>query len=394
MEVTLNMFQTFALAAIFYYVGVFLKKHITPLRRYCVPEPAIGGLIFALLTLFLHQTGIMTVSMDTTLQTVCMYIFFSAIGFAARLTLLVKSGKKLIIVFVLCVTLMLLQNVLGVGVMALFGKNKLLGLCVGAMSMIGGHGTSAAWGDVVANAGAPTAMTVALAAATFGVVAGGMFGGPTAEKLIVNHKLKTGAEAEAESDVQQEAEPVIKSDRFMRAAVLMILCVVPGQWLSQLISKHLFTFPIPVSITVIACLVRTVCDLRHMELPEVEIDTIGSVMLGLFLTCSMMSIQLWQLADLALPMIVALVLQVVLTVGFSYFIVFRLAGRDYEAAVMASGVIGFGLGATPNALANMNSVRQRFGPAPQAFIIIPLLGTLFIDLAISVVMTIMINILA
>lgn len=394
MEVSLNMYQTFALAAIFYYVGVFIKRRIEVLQRYCMPEPAIGGLIFALMTLFLHQTGILTISMDSTLQTVCQYIFFSAIGFAARLTLLAKSGKRLVGLLVLCILLMIMQNLVGVAVMTVFGRNPLLGLCVGAMSMMGGHGTTAAWGDVVVNAGAPVAMTVGLAAATFGVVAGGLCGGPAAERRIAQFQLHSTSSEESEAAVPQAKEQAVNNERFMWAAALMIICVVPGQLLSQFISAHFFTFPVPVSVTVVACLVRTGFDLAHKDLPEVEIDSIGSVMLGLFLTCSMMSIQLWQLVDLALPMIIALLLQVVLTVGFAYFIVFRLMGSDYESAVMSAGVIGFGMGATPNALANMQAVRQRFGPAPQAFIIIPLLGTLFIDLSISVVMTVMINILA
>lgn len=398
MEVVLNMYQAFALAAIFYYVGVFLKKKIIALQRFCVPEPAIGGLVFAILTLILHQTGIMTVSMDTTLSTVCMWIFFSSIGFAARLNLLAKSGKKLVILLIACIGLMLVQNGVGIGIMKAFGQNPLLGLCVGSMSMIGGHGTAATFGDIVGAAGAPASMTVALAAATFGVVSGGMTGGPAAEMRIMKHGLKSviknDVENIGEKTVKAEFLPTINNKKFMLAAALMVICVAPGQLISNAITAAGFTFPVPVTITVVACLVRTVCDARKIELPEVEIDSIGYVMLGLFLTLSMMNIQLWQLIDLALPMIIALILELVVTVCFSYFIVFRLMGGDYEAAVISAGTIGFGMGATPNALANMQAVRERFGPAPQAFIIIPLLGTLFIDIFNSLVITFLMNVLA
>lgn len=395
MELTLNMYQSIGLSAVFYYVGVWIRKWVPVLTKYCVPAPAVGGIAFLIISGVLHGFGILTISFDTTFQNLLLWTFFASVGMGSKPKMLGKVGKKFIYVFVACAILILVQNIASVGIMTLFGKQPLIGMCVGSLPMVGGHATSGAWADTLESAGVTGALTISLAAATFGVLAGGTLGGPTARKLITKYNL---AEEINESGVQVLEETAttgfIDNARFMKAAGLMVFCLIPGELLSNFLSSHGFILPASIGSLIFGCIIGMIFDEAHIDLPEEELNALGGCCLGLYLTLAMMSIKVWQLSGLAVPFILVLILEALLTVAFAYFVIFRVAGRDYEAAVMAAGVIGFGLGATPNALANMNTLKSRYGAAPQAYIIIPLLGTMFIDIVLSLINTGFVNFIA
>ena len=397
MEITFDVYQTLALAAIFYYIGVFLRNKITLLTKYCVPAPAVGGILFLIISSVLHAAHIVTIGFDTSLQTPLLAVFFVSVGLSSKLKMLLGAGKRFVLVLIACIVLVVLQNFVGIGIMSAFGQNKLLGLCVGSLPMVGGHATSAAFADVLEAAGCPGPLTVGLAAATFGVLAGGTLGGPTAKILITRHhlakELDLGGAAEMTAENEISATP-IDAARFMKAAGLLTCCLLPGDLLMKGLSKIHFTLPITVSSLIFGVIICNVFDAKHMDIPETEAKTIGGVCLNLFLTVAMMSIQIWQLSGLAIPFILALVAEAVLTVLFAYFIIFWVGGRNYEGAVMAAGVIGFGLGASPNALANMNTLKAKYGPAPEAFIVIPILGAFAIDIFLALITTGFINFLS
>lgn len=397
MEFTFNVYQTLALAAIFFYIGEFLRKKISLLSKFCVPAPAVGGILFLLISSVLHAANIVTISFDTSLQTPLLAVFFVSVGLSSKFKMLLGAGKRFVLVLIACIVLVVLQNIVGIGVMSAFGQNKLLGLCVGSLPMVGGHATSAAFADVLEAAGCSGALTVGLAAATFGVLAGGTLGGPAARILITKHKLAkeidTG-EAVSEAVEEETASRPIDPARFMKAVGLLLVCLLPGDLLMKGLAKIGFTLPVTVSSLIFGVIICNVFDAKHMDLPETEAKTIGGVCLNIFLTVAMMSIQIWQLSGMAVPFILALIAETILTVLFAYFIIFRVGGRNYEGAVMAAGVIGFGLGASPNALANMNTLKAKYGPAPEAFIVIPILGAFAIDIFLSIIATGFINFLS
>lgn len=391
MAIQLNMYHAVAVAAVLFWLGGFLTKKITVLAKYCIPAPLVGGLCFALVNAGLYAAGQPYITFDGTLQTVFMTIFFCTVGFTVSLPLLKKGGKAVLVCLVLAIIMTFLQNGIGAGTLMFFGKDPRLGLAVGSISLIGGPGTAAAFGPELEKAGAVGGTVVGLASATFGLVLGSILGGPVARRLIVKHNLEVpGGEASGDGEVENESFTTT-SPRFVKGFMLIMLGIGIGDklcsWLSGVTG---LTFPAYIGAMLVAALVRNVLDGMGSEYPGEEIETIGNMSLSLFLAMAMMSLKLWELADLALPMIVALGLQVLLMVLFSYFLVFRFMGRDYDAAVMVGGFIGFAMGATSNAMANMQAVTRRYGAAPAAFFVIPMVGSLFIDFVNSAVVTLMI----
>lgn len=374
-----NQITTLCAAVLMYLVGDVLVRRIGVLNRFCIPAPVVGGLLFAIAVTLLKGTGIVSIVLDTSLQSLFMVTFFTTIGLGASFRLVRLGGRLLVIYWVMCGVLAFAQNVIGVSLASVMGVHPLIGVMAGAVSMEGGHGAAAAYGQTVESLGIPSAVTIGLAAATFGLVAGGLTGGPVAQYLIHKFDLKPAAE-ETEDFVEAEKQEVAYHS-FMVQVFLITVCMAVGVYLGALFSSWTgFVLPGYVGAMFTAVVLRNVVDRVHPKWINMhEINLIGDVSLAVFLSMALMSIKLWELADLALPLLVIVFMQVVFIVLLAIFVMFRLLGRNYDAAVMVSGFLGHGLGATPNAMANMGAITERFGPSRKAFLIVPIVGAFLID---------------
>ena len=393
--IQLDMYQAAAVAALVLLLGLFLVRNLDLLRRYCIPEPVAGGVVFALAHLVLRQAGILEISFDSTLQTFFMVVFFCSVGFTACFRLLKKGGLQVLLFLGIAVMMCVLQNGLGTFIASAFGLDPRLGLATGSIPMVGGHGTAASFGPLLEKAGVSGASAVAIASATFGLVAGCVIGGPTAVSRIRQKNLHSFETATGSNEVvvdKNEVTGAIDSGRFLNAALCLALAIGAGTVVSAWLNK-VFTFPIYIGAMLVAAFIRNTTDMAGKEIPMEEISTIGSFSLSLFLGLAMMGLKLWELADLAVPMVVMLVAQTVLMMVYAYFVVFNLLGKNYDAAVMTSGFCGFGMGATPNAMANMQAITQKYGPAPTAYFVVPLVGSLFIDFMNTIIITSFLNLL-
>lgn len=395
MVIDLNLFLTTALAVIVLLVGDFVKKRVEILRKFCIPIPVIGGLIFTILVSIGYSTQLFTFKLNFALSDVFMLAFYSSIGFTASYKLLKKGGPKVIKFLIVSIIVVILQNFLGVYLAKLLGLSPLVGLATASIPMTGGHGTSAAFAPVLEEAGLQNALTITLAAATFGLVAGSLIGGPTGKFLIEKYKLITGKETEKVEGIEKVEKGNEKLDekRIYSAVYQLLVSMALGSIISMLLKKTGLTFPASVGAMIAAAIVRNIADYSTwLKIKETEIRIIGDISLILFLAFSMMSLKLWQLTDLAIPMIILLIAQTILMGLCAVFLTYKVMGKNYEAAMMAVGHCGFGLGAVPTAMANMQSVEEKYGPAPTAFFIIPLVGSLFINFFNSAIIVAFINI--
>lgn len=398
MIITLDMIQTLAVAAVVLYTGQFLKKRIALFERFCIPAPVIGGVLFSMITLGGYVSGLFQFSFDMTLESVCMIGFFTSVGFGASLKPLKEGGKQILIFVGLVIALVVLQNVVAIGLSPVVGVNPLLAMCTGSIPMIGGHGSAGAFGPVLKAAGVESATSVAMAAATFGLVGGSIIGGPLGKRLIEKHKLTKGLEHRKEAIINEadaEVKKGILEGNLAKGAYQLVIAMGIGTIVSYLLGLTGLEFPAYIGSMIAAAVIRNVGDLTHVyEIHEFEISEIGAVFLSFFLSMALMDLKLWELAALATPMIVLLLAQMLLMMTFAYFIVFRALGKDYDAAIMVSGACGFGMGATPNAMANMQALTDKYLPSPKAFLIIPVVGSLFVDFINSITITLFINILS
>ncbi|MGH4138961.1 sodium/glutamate symporter [Clostridium sp.] len=399
MTFKLDMVQAAALAVVVLFIGQKIKNKLTFLEKYCIPAPVIGGLIFAVITLILKLTNVLVFDMDITLQKLFMTAFFTTIGFTASLKLLKKGGKGVFIFLGISVVLVILQDVTGVTLAKMFGLNPLIGLSTASVPMVGGHGTAGAFGPVFEKAGAVGASTVAMASATFGLIMGSVIGGPLGKRLIekknLSYPMKTikSAAAKEAAVTKEETGKRMIPENFMGAISQILLAMGIGTIISMLLEKTGMTFPVYIGAMFAAAIIRNISDsTSSFKVNLDEIDMIGGISLSIFLSMALMGLKLWQLADLAIPLIVMLLAQTILLGLFAYFITFNLMGRDYEAAVMCSGNCGFGMGATPNAMANMGAMTEKYGHAPSAFFIVPLVGSLFIDFCNAGIITTFMNV--
>jgi ESS family glutamate:Na+ symporter len=377
---------TLATAALVLIVGRRLVASIGLLQKYSIPEAVVGGLAAASLIALLHAFGL-RVTFDTALQPSLMLAFFATIGLGADVRMLARGGVALLL-FALCVVGMLvMQNAIGIGAAKVMGVDPVIGLIAGSVTMSGGHGTGAAWGQKFAGTfGLPAAPGIALAAATFGLIMGGLVGGPVARRLIQRLKAqgKPLGVAETEGRPHDAAESVepFGPQRLTFTILLIAASIAMGGVLTRWTENPTFTLPAFVWTLFVGALLRNVLALAKLH--EVDGDALafaGTVALSLFLAMALMSLRLWELAALALPMFVILALQAVGVALYTTYITFRVMGSNYEAAALVAGQCGFGLGATPTAIANMQAVCQRYGYAPLAFILVPVVGAFIIDLA-------------
>lgn len=398
MLINLDLYQTVAMAVLVFAMGSFFRKKVSFFEKYCIPAPVIGGIIFAVVTLILNLTGIMTINTDDTMQNVFMTLFFTSVGYTASLKLLKKGGLQVAIFVVAATVIVVLQDLLGVGLATMFDMDPLMGLCVGSIPMVGGHGTAGSFGKMLeTDFGVAGASTVSMAAATFGLIMGGLIGGPVAKGRIKRHQLVSQIrnnvdEYDTFSEEKINEKPT--AEQVLKAFSMLFLAAGLGSVISSLIQKTGLTFPSYIGAMLAAALLRNMSDVtKKFSIMEDIIEILGNVSLSLFLSMALMSLKLWELAELAGPMVVMLFAQTALMAFLAYFMVFRIMGSDYEAAVMSSAACGFGMGATPNAIANMQAISNIYGPAPKAFFIVPLVGSLFIDFINGMTLTLFINIL-
>lgn len=395
MSITLDMYQTIAVAVVVLILGAFLKRKISFLEKFCIPAPVIGGLIFAIFTLICYSTGILEIDFDDTLKEVCMVFFFTSVGFQANLKVLKSGGKPLLIFLILVIVLIITQNFTAIGLANLLGLDSLTGMTTGSIPMVGGHGTAGAFGPVLEDFGISGATTVCTAAATFGLIAGSLMGGPIGNRLIKKHNLLDTIKNDDDTLLVEEEEKHERHFSMYAPAVFqLIIAVGIGTVFSELLSLTGMTFPIYIGAMIAAAIMRNIGEYTgKITIHMGEINDLGGICLSLFLGIAMITLKLWQLADLALPLVILLAGQVVLMFLFSYIVVFNVMGRDYDAAVLVAGTCGFGMGATPNAMANMQAICEKYEPSVKAYLIIPIVGSLFADFLNSLTITFFINLL-
>jgi len=419
--IELDMIQTAGIGALALIVGMVLTRHVGFLQKFCVPSPVSGGLIFSLLTLALYGWFDIEVSFDSTLEDVFMLAFFTSVGFQSDLKVVKRGGRLLMIMLVLLVVIITIQNLMPIGITRLMGVDPLIGMASGSISMTGGHGTAGGFASVLESMGLQGAGTIGMATATFGLVAGSMLGGPLAERII--HTKLTNEQMQPQDEEIDPAMAGIESDeaspegrkkristneqefqRYANAFYCIFLVMGAGTLLSWVLAKTGITFPTYFGALILAAIVRNTLGyinykedgrwVKAEKLLDMErIVSVGNICLSLFLGMAMISLRLWELQNLALPLVIILLSQVVMMAFFVYLIAFPLLGRNYDAAVLCAGICGFGLGATPNAMANMSAVCYKYHYTVNPFLIVPIIGAMFADFINTGIITLFLNLL-
>ena len=420
-SIELDMIQTAGIGALALLVGMTLTRKVAFLQKFCVPSPVSGGIIFSLITLMLYGWFHVEVSFDGTLKDVFMVAFFTSVGFQSDLKVIKKGGKPFAIMLGLLVVVIALQNLMPMGVTRLMGVDPLIGMAAGSISMTGGHGTAGGFASVLEAMGLHGAGTIGMAAATFGLIAGSMIGGPLAERII--RKKLTHEQMQPQDDEIDPAMAGIESDeasptgrtkrvstneqefqQYAKATYCILLVMGAGTLMSWLLSKTGVTFPTYFGALVLAAIARNTLGFisykedgkweKAEKLLDMErIISVGNISLSMFLGMAMISLRLWELQSLALPLIVILAFQVLMMALFVYWVAFPLLGRNYDAAVLCAGMCGFGLGATPNAMANMSAVCYKYRYTVKPFLIVPIIGAMFADLINTGMITLFLNII-
>jgi glutamate:Na+ symporter, ESS family len=401
----LDLVQTLAFGGVALLVGYGLRNAVPAFGRYNIPAPVIGGLLVAIALLITRNFGELPVKFDTTLQSPLMIAFFTTIGFGASLSLLRSGGPQVALFLVIATIFAIAQNALGMGVAVLFGLDPLFGVLAGSVTLTGGPATGLAFAPLFEEAGVPAAASVAVAAAMAGIVLGGIVGGPVGTLLIDRFKLRSTARRTAAATTVITADVVVdtaetaagaedSAETFavLKNVVMILIAMWIGSWVSLGFAKLDITLPAYIGAMLVAAVIRNIDDATGwIGLSTRIIDVIGAVALSLFLVLALMTLKLWELATLALPLVVTIILQVVLAALAARWLVFRFMGRDYEAAVMSGGFIGFMMGTTANAMAVMSTLTERHGPAPRAFLVAPMVGAFFIDFTNAIIITATVN---
>lgn len=388
---SLDIYQSAAVGALGLLVGILILRRSETLRKFCIPAAVVGGLILSLVNLAGHESGTFEVEFDETLKNVFMMAFFCSVGYMASFRMLKSGGRIVLVLLGAVIVLAVMQNVIGMGMATAFGLEPKLGLCLGSISLIGGHGTAAGFGPtLVEDYGIADAEVVAIAAATFGLATSSFVGGPLARNLVEKNHFEPSSEDEILAEEEEERRE-IDNDRFLMALILLVVAIGLGTIVDDLIDRSGFSVPTYLGAMIVALIIRNICDARGVELPVREMSLLGTICLSMFISMALMVLKLWQLVDLALPMFVTLLVQVAFVALYAYFFVFRVTGRNYDAAAYTTAVCGFGLGATPNAVANMKALFDRYGEAPVPNFVVPLVGSVFIDIANSGILAVFLN---
>ena len=378
-EYQLNMAETVGFAIILLLLGRWIKKKVNFFEKFFIPAPVIGGTLFSIILLVGHQTETFTFTFNDDIKNLLMIAFFTTVGFSASLKILKKGGIGVALFLLAAVILVILQDIIGPVLAKALGINPLLGLAAGSIPLTGGHGTSGAFGPELEKLGATGATVVAVASATYGLIAGCLIGGPIARRLMIKNNLKPTENKEGVDNSLLGSATEVTEESLFSAVVYVGIAMGIGALINNMLAKAGIKFPVYLMGMVVAAIIRNILDFNQKQLPFSEIGIVGNISLSLFLSMALMSMKLWQLIDLAVPLIIILLVQTVLMAFFAYFITFNIMGRDYDAAVMSTGHCGFGLGATPNAMANMETFTKANGQSVKAFFIIPIVGSLFID---------------
>ncbi|OTG89428.1 sodium/glutamate symporter [Acinetobacter sp. ANC 3813] len=406
MNYELDAFLTIVIAVLVLFIGYFVVNKISILKKYNIPEPVAGGLVAALITYILFKQFNITVNFDANIQQIFMLMFFTSVGLSASLTKLREGGKSLLLFLACVVVFVLLQNTVGISLAKVLGLDPLIGLITGSVTLTGGHGTAGAWGTVFEqDHGIQGAVVLGMASATFGLVIGGMMGGPMAKFLIRRFSLaeeivRDGTQAEippedktAPFEYPQETR-LITADDAVKTLGMFALCISFAYFMASIAKGQWFELPTFVWALMCGVILRNV--LEHgfkIKMFDRCIDVFGNGSLALFLSMALMSLQLWLLADLAGPLVIILIVQTIILALYLYFVTFRIMGKNYDAAVLCAGQCGVNLGATPTAIANIQAVTNTYGPSHKAFLIIPLTGAFFVDIVNAFVIQFSIGIL-
>ncbi len=395
MTLSFDLYQTMGLSALALALGSLIRKRCPLFARFCIPAPVIGGLVFALLSWLLHAAWGIGLAFDDTMREVCMVFFFTCVGFRSDPGTLRSGGRPLLLFSLSIAVLIVAQNLIAAGMASLMGIPALTGLCAGSVSLVGGHGTSGAFGPILEGAGFAGATECCIAAATWGLAAGGLLGGPVGEGLI----RKTGTPPDIPGDTApapaEGRAALLPGAGGHAAAVFQLIAAAGiGTVISRALSALGLTFPSYIGGMIAAIVMRCIDGAPgRLGIRTEELGEMSGIFLNLFLGIAMITLKLWQLAALALPLAAILTVQTVFMALYARFAVFRLLGGGYDAAVICAGICGLGLGATPTAMANMQSVCRRYKPSIQAFLIVPVVGGVILDLCNSILITLFINIL-
>ncbi|HET9454964.1 MAG TPA: sodium/glutamate symporter [Gemmatimonadaceae bacterium] len=407
---TLDQIQTLAFAGVVLFAGYGLRRLVPPLARYNIPAPVIGGLLMAAFVAISRSNGWTPLAFTTTLQSPLMIAFFTSIGFAASISLLRVGGPAVIIFFGLASLMGALQNVIGAGVAVALGQHPLMGVIAGSVTLMGGPATGLAFAPLFQEAGVPSASTLAIAAAMAGIVMGGLAGGPVAtwllrrlgrEPVAIHPRGATaGASDVAEAQLPPAPSAAVPPGEdvggfgLLKAIVLILVAMWIGSWVSVGVKSLGVTLPGYIGAMLVAAVFRNLDDVtRIVRIPQRLVDDLGMVALSLFLVMALMTLPLWELVGVAVPLAIILVVQVIAIAIVTATVVFRVMGRDYDAAVISGGFVGFMLGTTANAMANMEAVVARYGPSPKAYLVVPMVGAFFIDFSNALMITLSVNLL-
>ncbi|NRN27732.1 sodium/glutamate symporter [Photorhabdus heterorhabditis] len=386
----LDVYGTLVASALVLLLGRKLVQSVPFLEKYTIPEPVAGGLLVALILLILKQTTGWEINFDLSLKDPLMLTFFATIGLNANLSSLKAGGKVLFTFVFIVVGLLLVQNTVGIALAELLGLDPIMGLLAGSVTLSGGHGTGAAWGKLFSERyGFENATEVAMACATFGLVLGGLIGGPVARFLVRN--TQTPGLRSDDTEVPTAFEKpytgrMITALVMLETIALIAICLMAGNFVSELLQGTWFELPTFVCVLFIGVILsNSLSVLGFYRVFDRAVSVLGNVSLSLFLAMALMSLKLWQMASLALPMLIILTIQAIVMALYAIFVTYRVMGKNYDAAVLAAGHCGFGLGATPTAIANMQAITDRFGPSHVAFLVVPMVGAFFIDIVNAIV---------
>lgn len=405
---TLDMIQTIAFAGLVVFAGYGIRKAIPVLARYNLPAPVLGGLVIALANLAARGFGVHPFAFDTSLQAPLMTAFFTSIGFGSSLKLFRTGGPKIFSFLIIAVLFTILQNAIGIAVAMPLGQHPLFGVFNSSVTLVGGPATGLAFAPLFEKAGIQGASSLAVASAMTGIICGGLIGAPIGTRLIERYRLRRGAEDQPHGRVPAPTEIVEEqiTEAFaespsgedpsayalLKNLVVILAAMWAGYWISRGFLSLGFTLPAYIGAMFAGAIIRNLADLTGtISLSQKSIDDIGTVALTLFIAMAMMTLKLWELSGVALPMLAVVGAQVIIVGAACFWPLFRLFGKDYDGAVTCAGFCGFMLGTTANAMANMESLAERYGPAKRAFLVVPIVGAFFIDFANAVIITLFLN---
>lgn len=402
LQIHLNFLLAGSVAVLCYYLGVFIKKNCRPLRDFFIPEAVVGGLAFSLVKFALYETGVAEITFDNTLQYFFMTMFFTSVGFAASIKTMRVGGNALIRLGVVCGILIVLQNFIGCFLASALGKSPLLGLSTGSMPLVGGHGSAGVFGPMLEQIGVHGAFAAAMTMSTFGLIMGGLVGGPVAGRLI--HKYGLKGQSIKETYMQEEnycdttvgdeddIELHTTSSRFMRAFAVLIFCMGVGSVVAEISKRYGVMLPPYAGSIIMAAIIRNLesSDAKSpFRITQQEISLFADLALNIFLSMTLMALNMWELKGLLGPIAIIALAQMAFISVYAYFVVFKALGSNYDAAVISAAVCGFGLGAIPTAMANMQTITKRFGIAAMPFLLIPIIGSLVDGINASVIIIFM-----